>query len=425
MSGEITHPHAMLSGGEKAMLDIEQWSTVRALAKMGYSIRKIARELDIDRNTVRKVLRQEKYHRYERQVKKPSLIEPYLAFIQERAPEVDFNASRIFEEIKAKGYTGGYTTVKTTIRPLRETIQRLERATIRFETPPGRQAQMDWGTVGVNIGGELKRLHVFVMVLGYSRALYVEFTDNEKLSTLIACHKNAFDWFGGLPEEILYDNPRTIVLKREAGNPVFNPQFEDFARYYGFQPRLCQPYRARTKGKIEAGVKYVKRSFALGRNFTSLADLNDKARQWVQEVADQRIHGTTHMKPSERFKEENLRPVGNKPPYTLQVMEVRKVAADSLVSFESNRYSVPWQYVNKEIEIQKGPQDTILIYHQGTLITHHTVASAKYQVIINKDHYRGILKGKSIRLTPQKPAYPEVEIRNLTVYEAVGGEMHG
>lgn len=168
-------PHVKSGGGEE-MLDIEQWSTVRALAKMGYSIRKIARELSIDRNTVRKVLRQENHIRYQRKTSKPSIIEPYLAFIQNRAAEVDFNASRIFEEIKAKGYAGGYSTVKAVIRPLRETLHQLEMATIRYETPPGRQAQMDWGTVSVNINDECKRLHVFVMVLGYSRALYVEFT---------------------------------------------------------------------------------------------------------------------------------------------------------------------------------------------------------------------------------------------------------
>ena len=320
---------------------------------------------------------------------------------------------------------GGYSTVKAVIRPLREILHQLEIATIRYETPPGRQAQMDWGIVSVNINDECKRLHVFVMVLGYSRALYVEFTEDEKLTSLINCHKNAFDWFGGLPEEILYDNPKTIVLRRESGNPVFNPQFEDFARYYGFQPRLCQPYRARTKGKIEAGVKYVKRSFVLGRYFTSIADINEEVRRWVRDIADQRIHGTTHMKPSDRFKEENLRPIGNKPPYELQVLEVRKVAADSLVSFESNRYSVPWQYVNREVEVQKGPPDTVLIFHQGQLIAQHPNASIKYQVIINKDHYKSILKRRSKRLLSQNTCYPEVVIRDLAVYEAIGGEMNG
>lgn len=151
------------------------------------------------------------------------------------------------------------------------------------------------------------RVHIFVLVLCYSRAIYVEFTTDEKLVTLIRCHEHAFHWFGGLPEEILYDNPRTIVLNRGTDNARMNPTFQDFCRYYGYRPRLCRPYRAQTKGKVESGMKYVKRSFLPGRVFSSLDHANEQVQEWIRTVADQRLHGTGHEQPAARFLRENLR----------------------------------------------------------------------------------------------------------------------
>lgn len=425
MINEVTHLQSIHGGGEQ-MLNQDQWSMVKALAKIGYKIRKIARELDIDRNTVRKILKQEKYEPYNRKVTKPSVLEPFIPFIYERAPQVDFNATRIYEELKPKGYTGSYSLVKLAVRPLREAAVSAAAATIRFETPPGRQGQMDWGSTSVVIDGKPKRIHIFVLVLGYSRALYVEFVKDEKLPTLIACHEHAFEWFSGLPEEILYDNPKTIVKKRDNGAVIFNPKFQDFAGYYGFDIRVCQPYRARTKGKIEAGVKYVKRSFLLGREFSSLEDANEQVRYWIRHTADQRNHGTTHQRPVDRFREENLRPFGTKPLFIIQNSYIRKVPADCLVSFETNRYSVPWQYVNREVEIQPGPNNVIQIYYNGSLIAQHLRVNEKHKVIIEGEHYRNILKQPETNpLSRWNGVNPDVEVRNLSVYEELGGELHG
>jgi transposase len=339
MINNVTHLQTRHGGGEQ-MLNHDQWSMVKTLAKLGYKNRKISRELDIDRNTVRKILKQDQYEPYHHEIRKPSILEPFMSFIHERAPRIDFNATRIYNKLKLKGYTGSYCMVKLAVRPLREAAISAATATLCFETPPGKQAQMDWGSTLVMLNGQPKRFHVFVLVLGYSRALYVEFTEDEKLPSLILCHEHAFEWFGGLPEEILYDNPKTIVQKRDNGTILFNSKFQDFACYYGFDIRVCQPYRARTKRKIESGVKYVKKSFILGHQFRSLEDLNERARSWVRDTADQRIHGTTHQKPADWFTEENLRPFGTKPPLIIQGSAMRKVPADCLVSFESNRYSV-------------------------------------------------------------------------------------
>ncbi|CLR11571.1 integrase catalytic subunit [Mycobacterium tuberculosis] len=425
MSNEVNHLQIAPGGGEQ-LLNQEQWAMVKALAKMGYKIRKIARELDIDRNTVRKILHQEKYEPYQRKTKKPSVLEAFITFIYDRAPQVDFNAARIYEELKPKGYTGGYSLVKLAVRPLREAAISAAAATIRFETPPGKQAQMDWGSTLTIIGGKPKRIHIFVLVLGYSRALYVEFVADEKLPNLMACHEHAFEWFAGLTEEILYDNPKTIVEKRDNGVVVFNPKFQDFARYYGFNIRLCQPYRARTKGKIEAGVKYVKRSFVLGREFSSLEEANEQVRHWIRHIADQRNHGTTHQRPVDRLTEENLRLIGTRPPFIIQSSYLRKVPADCLVSFETNRYSVPWQYVNREVEIQPGPNNVLRIYYDGSLIAQHLRVNDKHKVIIEREHYRNILKQPETNpLSRFSSINPDVEIRNLSVYEELGGEVHG
>jgi hypothetical protein len=226
---------------------------------------------------------------------------------------------------------------------------------LRCETAPGRPAQVDWGTTWAESGRQSVRVQVFMMVLGYSRRVYVECTRDQQLATLIACHEHAFDWFGGLPEELLYDNPKTVVLQRDREGRViaWNPQFWDFARDYGFTPRLGRPYRAQTKGKVESGVKYVKRSFVLGRPFPSW-DAFPTVQEWVMRVADQRSHGTTFRKPAEAFAEERLRSHLGRPLYILQTSLLRTVARDYLITVETNRYAVPAAYVGQCVEVQWG-----------------------------------------------------------------------
>jgi transposase len=412
-------------GRESQMLTQDLWSEIRFMRKMGKSIKKISRELMISKNTVRKALRSELYHPYQRENCKPGLLSEFMPFLMERTPQLGFNATSLFRELQKLGYAGGYSMVKEAVRPLRETYRQIEAATARFETPPGLQAQVDWGSKEVMIGDHSTRIRIFVMVLGFSRAIYVEFTLDEKLPTLIACHENAFAWFGGIPEEILYDNPKTIVLDRATANARINPKFEDFCGYYGYTPRLCRPYRARTKGKVESGVKYVKRSFLPGQEFSSLADASEQVLAWVREVADQRIHGTTHEQPVARFQKENLRALTNRPPYQLQVCQMRRVANDCMISYASNRYSVPWKYVHQSVELQEH-DDTLFIYFQGAIIATHRKSEAKYQVAIDMDHYRGLGLAPE-PLVVRRKASPEVEVRSLAIYEALaeGGALNG
>lgn len=244
-------------GGESPMIDFELWTEVHARFRQGHGKRQMARELGLDRKTIKWILAQARPAPYRRAVSRSTVVTPSLEYIHQRAGEVDYHAYRIFHELQERGYPGGYEMVKLAVRPLRAERERLAEATLRFETAPGRQAQVDWGTTWAQMGTQPVRVQVCVMGLGYSRRLDVEFTHDHQLATLIACHEHAFDWCGGLTEERLYDNPTTVVLTRNREGRViaWNPQFWDFARYYGFTPRLCRPYRAQTKGQVESGVK--------------------------------------------------------------------------------------------------------------------------------------------------------------------------
>ncbi len=403
------------------MVDFEAWTEVHARARRGEGKRKIARELGLDRKTVHRILTQDRPQPYARRAPRPSIVAAYLPSLQRRVEAVDYNAKRLFHELRAQGYPGGYEMVKLAVRPLRVDRDRRAAATVRFETPPGLQAQVDWGTATVWLGGQPQRVHLFALVLGYSRCHYAEAVADERLPTFLACHEHAFAWFGGVTAELLYDNPKTVVQSRDIAGTVihWNPTFRDFADYYGFTPRLCRLYRARTKGKVEAGIKYVKRSFLRGRPFASLADLNAQLQTWIRTVADQRIHGTTHEQPAARFPAERLRPVAGQPPYQLQPVQVRQVATDCLVTVDTNRYSVPWRFVGATVEVQPGPADTWQIYYQGTLIATHSRHGGRHRVCTEPTHYAGLRGGLPVPAARWGMAPPpEVEVRDLTVYAA-------
>lgn len=301
------------------MIGVELAMEIRVLAKHGKGVREIARETGVSRNTVRRYLRDEEAVRYPPRAPRPSKADPYRDYIVERlraaAPET-IPATVLFAELRERGYPGGYTAVKRLKASLR-TAPPAEPA-VRFETEPGRQVQADWAVI--RRGGDA--LSVFVATLGWSRAAYVEFTCDERLETLIRCHENAFEALGGVPREALYDNMRTVVLERNAygaGQHRFHPGFLDYARHAGFVPRLCQPYRACTKGKVERFIRYLRASFYVPFASRLAQDgvavdaqaANAAVGRWLREVANARVHGTTGAVPAERLEVEReaLQPV--------------------------------------------------------------------------------------------------------------------
>lgn len=197
---------------------------------------------------------------------------------------------------------GGYETVKRFVRPLRAGAWRAEQTQTRFETPPGLQSQVDWGQARVVFGQQAPVVrHVFVLTLGFSRrSVYVPCL-SETLGDFLDAHEAAFTYFGGHTQEHLYDRPRTVCAPGEPGRTRWNTTFKAFADFWGFEPRLCQPYRARTKGKVEAGVKYFRRNFLPGRRFRDDLDFREQLEEWTATVADVRVHGTTHERPLDRF----------------------------------------------------------------------------------------------------------------------------
>jgi len=293
---------------EEGVIGKEQWHAIHERRAVRVSVSAIAREFDLDRKTVRGCLRQAEWTPYRRQISVATVLDAHRAWLEERAPQVGYSARILHQELRLqRGFTGSYETVKLAVRPLRTEANIASLTQRRFETGPGEQAQVDWGQITVCLGGERVKVHVFVMTLGYSRRGYAEGFLSERMPDLLAAHERAFAHFGGRCESLLYDRMRTVVLGStrddETGQrrPRLNATFEAFARHWGFTPRLCQPYRAQTKGKVESGVKYVKRNFVPGRTFIDLEDFNGQLASWLAEVADLRIHGTTHQRPIDRF----------------------------------------------------------------------------------------------------------------------------
>jgi transposase len=407
---------------EERMLRGDLVREMVARKERGEGVKRIARELGVDRKTVRRWLRLGGWQpRRPRPRRRP--IDQFTEFIAQRGPEVGWNGVVLHRELAGLGFTGSYQQVQRYLKPYRAKRRWSELATVRFETGPGEQAQVDYGQLGVWIGEQLETVHLFVLTLGYSRRLFTRGYPNEKLATLLDGHERAFRHFGGVTLTCLYDNPRTLVLGRSENRVLWHPLFEDFARYYGFTPHACQPYRARTKGKVESGVKYVKCNALAGRRFTSWEELNDWLERWSGEVADQRLHGTTHERPIDRFAREQLTPLGTRPPYRYERVRLRRVANDALVAVGAARYSVPAEYVGTLVSVQESAEH-YEFFHQEKLVARHHKA-ARHSVVMEPAHYAGLLRvGRHAALPPAPRFDPnfsqlgEVMVRDLALYEA-------
>jgi hypothetical protein len=232
------------------------------------------------------------------------------------------------------------------------------------------------------------------MVLGYSRTLYLEFSHSQNLVSLGKAHINAFRYFGGVTDTVLYDNMKTVVLSREGNRIHWNPRFVDFALHYGFIPKLCLPGRKETKGKIERPFSYIRSSFFRGTEFISLTDVNEKGWNWLGNVANTRIHGTTQEVPFDRLKDENLSLLRDEA-YVLEHWEVRKSHKDCYISFDGNRYSVPYQYSCRDLTVRLRDEE-LRIFHGDELIASHRLSYQRGRMITDPRHFLGI----------PKPAYP-------------------
>jgi transposase len=411
---------------EGRMVGQERWEEIRRLHFVDrQGVSQIARLLDLDRKTVRRCLRQRDWQPYRREAAGDTLLTAHADYLRERAAAVQYSARILYQELRRdRGYAGSYETVKRFVAPLRELQAAAELTQTRFETAPGQQSQIDWGESQVPFRHGRRKVHFFVLTLGFSRRAFYSAWADERLTQLLDAHERAFDHFGGHTREHLYDRPRTICYPNGEGRVVWNPTFKAFAEYWGFEPRLCRPYRAQTKGKVESGVKYVKRNFLPGREFIDIEDLAEQLTEWNSTIADQRVHGTTHELPAARFEREQsaLVPTHGQPGFALAARHSRIVAGDYLVSFEGNRYSVPFHLIGQTVQVQRDGQQ-LAFFHRERQVATHPAAAGKYQLHIQPEHGPGAVARNARKrhgatgTAAHATLLQDVEIRDLSLYE--------
>ena len=415
------------------MLAARERFMIKELHSQGISISEIARQIARDRKTVRRGIEEPLLQCSQPRQAVRYRLGPYVEHLEKRLAEGVLNASKLYDEIKQQGYAGSRSQLRAFVHPFRTARQ--TQATVRFETEPGEQAQVDWGHFGhIDHHGHQRRLYAFLMTLGWSRAMYVEFTVSADAAWWLRCHEHAFQFFGGVPREVLHDNLKTAVSERAGNGAVhWNPCYLDFANHYGFTPKACQPYRAQTKGKVESGVKYLRRNFWLGLHFVDLRDLNRQVMVWLDAVANVRIHGTTGEAPSVRLPQEHLQPIAGLPSYDTSLLSSRRSSTDCLISYEGNYYSVPANYHSRVLLVRETVDEELIITTaQGDEIARHRLCQGHNQRIVEPAHYHTIASqtARPPRATatqwPQPAAAsalqvgaPDVETRALSLYEAL------
>jgi len=372
------------------MIDYELYCKIRHLKDHeGLSGHQIAGELAMDPRTVGKWLARERFCQRKASLR-ASKLDPFKNEITRMLEAHAFTAAQILVRIREQGFDGGYSIVKDYVRAIRPP-KRPAYLTLAFA--PGECAQVDWGCYGsVAVGSTRRRLSFFAMVLCYSRMLYVEFTVSQSLEHFLACHKNAFDFFGLVPQKIMVDNLKSAVLRRILGRaPVFNPRYLDFANHYGFTIAACNVGRGNEKGRVENAVGYVKKNFLAGLEILDFAALGPAARNWLETVANVRIHGETRKKPGELFEAERpcLLPL---PANTFDIGTVSQQRASSQfrIRLDTNRYSVPAEYAERRLTIKTDPE-RICVYAGEKLIARHIRSYDRYQDFEDPDHPKALL----------------------------------
>lgn len=395
---------------------------IRTLYKEGHSIKEIARQTGRSRNTIRRVLRQAAPQAFKKPERR-SCLDSFKPYIRERFENSGLSAVRMLAEIQSMGYRGSIVTLRRYLHTLRPEQERIKKLTVRFESPPGKQAQADWGYCGrfLDAEGRMIPVYAFVMVLSFSRMLYVEFTSSMHVRELIRCHMNAFSMFGGWTHEILYDNMKQVRLNQEALNPLF----ADFANHYGFAIKTHRIRRPRTKGKVERMVHYVKDAFLNGRIFSDLADLNAQARHWLTNTANVRVHATTQQRPTDLWPREGLSALPTVVPYKLCELVSRKAGFDGFVRYGKSRYSLPPEHAGRCVLI--GPQDNrIVIRVQDMIVAEHIPAQKAGASVTDPAHIAALWK-LSLKHTETPPPrwqltfLQPVETTSLTVYQEAAG----
>lgn len=369
------------------MLSQEDYIVIKTLKKRGVYNNDIAEELGVHPRTVSRAL-QRGSEPVRNRKKRSSKLDAYKPQIDQMLEEGVWNAVVILREIEAQGYEGKSTILRDYIQPKRKLRQK--KATVRFETAPGEQLQTDWGEIITEIGGVKTKVRFIVNTLGYSRRFHFWCSPSLDAEHTYEGLIRSFEYFGGVTHEVLVDNQKTAVLTHRVSEAVqFNPRFMDLARHYGFTPRACKPYRARTKGKDERMVGYIKQHFFVRyRTFDSWEHLNQLAEQWLREEADRRIHGTLKEIVQMRFEQEKpyLQPLPMLR-YDTSYVEHRRVGWDAYIDVRGNRYSVPDRLSGQIVRIRIGLDDSLRVYNEDVLVAHHRLQGTDSGWVTVPDHH--------------------------------------
>lgn len=403
---------------------------IHELHQEGLSISAIARRTGLDRKTVRKYLKRGlKSPRYGPRAPRPQLLDPYRAYLRERVEAYpQMRATRLLRELRQLGYSGGYTQLTEYIRDIRPATE--SGFEHRFETAAGEQAQVDFAQFKTVFSDEPEHIRVvwlFSLVLGFSRFLTGQFVFGQDLAVVLRCHMAAFARLGGVPQHILYDRMKTAVLgETEARHIIYHPRLLELAEYYGFTPRACAAYRAKTKGKVERPFRYVRDDFFLAGVFRNLEDLNEQFTQWCDVEANRRCHGTTRRIVTEAFAEEQpqLKALPALP-FNAVLSLQRRVSRDGMVSVNGNAYSVPDRTRQRVVEVHT-LADEVHIYEGPRLVAVHPLLEGRGQRRVAAGHRRwpppgcGSYRRRSADAVILTPPGHAVSRRDLAIYDCVG-----
>lgn len=397
------------------MIDYQRFCQIKHLSEQqGLNVSQIAGDMSLDPRTVSYWLAQEHF-RPRKPSRRKSKLDPFKKEIVRMLEKYPYSAAQVLQRLRQRGFDGGYSIVKAYVRAVRP---RRQPAFLKLAFAPGECAQVDWGSFGsVQVGQTQRRLSFFVMVLCYSRMMYVEFTVSQTMEHFLACHQHAFEYVGGIPKKIMPDNLKSAVLKRALGEaPVFNPKYLDYANHQGFTIAPCNVGKGNEKGRVENAVGYVKKNFLAGLDIPDFSALNPAARHWLDTVANVRCHGETREKPVHVWQKEKpyLSPLPLNPFDIASVSQVR-ASRQFRITLDTNRYSVPAHYAGQALTLKTYP-DRLCIYLGDQLIARHIRRYDRFQDVEHPDHPKPLLEQRKkardqklfmrfLALSPQAEAY--------------------